>query len=300
MTVFFRLFGKPTVNPQNTSSLTGLQGATASLSNLQATAAKDPKAAIRETAKQFEAIFMQELLKSMRASVQSQGGGMFDGDGGGQMSVEMLDQQYASKLSGQPGGVADMIARQLERQLGGVTTGAKTEPAVGGRAAVSSQTTGHGNAQDFVVQHTSAAQAAEKATGIPAAFILGQAAHESGWGQKQILNTDGSTSHNLFGIKAGSDWKGKVAQVTTTEYIDGRAQKVVANFRAYDSAEAAFKDYAQLLKGSARYSQVVNNADTPREFAQGLQKAGYATDPAYADKLSRVINTTLRLQRSLT
>jgi flagellar protein FlgJ len=111
---------------------------------------------------------------------------------------------------------------------------------------------------------------------------------------------DGSPSHNLFGIKATADWKGKVAEVTTTEYIGGVARRVTAKFRAYESYEAAFKDHARLLSQSPRYSQTVAQADTAQGYARGLQKAGYATDPAYADKLTRVINTTLRLQRTVT
>ena len=110
---------------------------------------------------------------------------------------------------------------------------------------------------------------------------------------------DGSPSHNLFGIKANAGWTGKVAEVTTTEYVGGVARKVTAKFRAYDSYEDAFKDHARLLSQSPRYSQTVAQADTASGFAKGLQKAGYATDPAYADKLTKVINTALRVQRSM-
>ena len=110
---------------------------------------------------------------------------------------------------------------------------------------------------------------------------------------------DGSNSFNLFGIKAGSGWKGATTQVMTTEYVDGRPQKTVQSFRAYSSYEESFADYARLMKTSPRYREVVATADNAQSFAQGLQRAGYATDPAYADKLGRVINTTLRLQRSL-
>jgi flagellar protein FlgJ len=151
-----------------------------------------------------------------------------------------------------------------------------------------------------VLKHQEAAKAAEAATGIPANNILGQAALESGWGKHEIKMKDGSSSHNLFGIKATSNWTGKVAEVTTTEYIGGVARKVTAKFRAYDSYEEAFKDHAKLLSQSPRYSATVAKADTAHEYARGLQKAGYATDPAYADKLTRVINTTLRLQRTAT
>jgi peptidoglycan hydrolase FlgJ len=128
---------------------------------------------------------------------------------------------------------------------------------------------------------------------------VAQAAHETGWGRKEIKHADGAPSFNLFGIKAGANWKGATAEVVTTEYSNGQPRKVVAKFRAYGSYAESFADYAKLMKNSPRYENVVAKADTAAGFAQGLQKAGYATDPAYADKLTRVINTTLRLQRSL-
>lgn len=138
-----------------------------------------------------------------------------------------------------------------------------------------------------------AAQAAARQTGLPASFILGQAALESGWGRRQIMAPDGTPSFNVFGLKAGAHWKGKVTEVATTEYKDGVAKKVVARFRAYDSYEQAFSDYAQLLRHSPRYRQVLANGQTVAGFAQGMQQAGYATDPAYAAKLARVIGRTL-------
>ena len=152
-----------------------------------------------------------------------------------------------------------------------------------------------------MAEHQDAARQVEAQTGIPAGFLIAQAAHESGWGRRDIRHADGSPSHNLFGIKAGPGWKGAVAEVTTTEYINGRATKVKAKFRAYDSPEAAFADYARLMQNNPRYEQVMAKASSgdARQWASGLQRAGYATDPAYADKLTRVINTTLRLQRSL-
>jgi flagellar protein FlgJ len=150
----------------------------------------------------------------------------------------------------------------------------------------------------FVAKHAAAAEAAQSATGIPAAFMVAQAAHESGWGRREIRNADGSPSYNLFGIKAGSGWKGATATVTTTEYVDGEPRKVQAKFRAYASYEESFRDYAQLMKDNPRYAQVMSGATTVDGFAKGLQRAGYATDPAYADKLARTINTTLRVQRA--
>jgi len=149
----------------------------------------------------------------------------------------------------------------------------------------------------FVREHQAAAEAVAATSGIPAAFMVAQAAHESGWGRREIRHADGSPSHNLFGIKAGAGWSGPVAEVTTTEYVDGAPHKVTARFRAYASYAESFADYARLMQTSPRY-QAVREADTAGEFAQGLQRAGYATDPRYAEKLTRVINTTLRLQRS--
>lgn len=298
--------------PSPSSSSATASAATATdaraLAALRNGAIRDPKAAIRETAKQFETLFMQQLLKGMRDAQSAMSTGMLSNQGT-QMGNEMLDAEYAKKISGAPGGLADVIARQLERQMGTTTsatsaTTTPTSPAAGaasGTATPVASTTPSQRQLDFVQRHTDAARAAEAQTGIPASFMVAQAAHESGWGRHEIKNTDGSTSFNVFGIKAGPGWNGRVAEVTTTEVVGGVAHKVKAKFRAYDSYEDAFKDYAQLMKDSPRYSRVVATASSgtlgAAGFAQGLQRAGYATDPAYADKLTRVINTTLRLQR---
>ena len=288
------LSGVPT-GASNTMSLDALKGA----------AARDPKAAIKETAKQFEAIFMQQLMKSMREATVSSG--MLE-NSGTQLGNEMLDAQYASKMTGLPGGLADAIARQLERQMGGTTPAKAAAPAsaAGASAASASAAVPLSQTQsDFVRSHQSAALAAQAQSGIPAAFMIGQAAHESGWGKREIRNADGSDSHNLFGIKAGAGWSGPVAEITTTEYVNGEAQKVSAKFRAYASDADAFADYARMMTASPRYAGVAAqaaeapaSAASASDFAQGLQRAGYATDPAYADKLARVINTTLRVQRA--
>ena len=265
------------------------------LATLRSAAARDPKAAIQEAAKQFEGLFMQELMKSMRQATMSSG--MLD-NAGTQLGTEMLDSQMATKMTGLKGGLSEAIARQLERQMGYADEGKK--------AALPINTTvqrtplrAPATAQEFVAQHSEAARKAEQASGIPASFMVAQAAHETGWGKKNIRMADGSNSFNLFGIKASSGWKGATTQVMTTEYVDGRPQKSAQSFRAYSSYEESFADYARLMKTSPRYREVVASADNAQSFAQGLQRAGYATDPAYADKLGRVINTTLRLQRSL-
>jgi flagellar protein FlgJ len=240
------------------------------------------------------------------------------------MATDMLDNQFATQMSGLPGGLSEAIMKQLERQMGlapgpiPVTGSANNTPAPLSAAPATTKLPQTG-AAGFVQQHTQAAQKAEADTGIPATFMVSQAALETGWGRKEIRHGDGSPSFNLFGIKAGANWKGPTAEVTTTEYVNGKAQKVVAKFRAYGSYAESFSDYARLMKESPRYQSVVAGAaaktspaaqadgnlsgtrvaGAAASFAQGLQRAGYATDPAYADKLTRVINTTLRLQRSL-
>ncbi|MBX3620531.1 MAG: flagellar assembly peptidoglycan hydrolase FlgJ [Rhizobacter sp.] len=274
------------------------------LANLRNTASTDPKAAVREAARQFEGIFMQQLMKSMRDASMSSG--MLD-NAGTKLGTEMLDTQFATQMTGLRGGLSDMIARQLERQLGDplaniAADAAKstTEKATAKDAPVSlDKLQGKERQIGFLRLHGDAAKAAEAATGIPADFMVAQAAHESGWGRHEIKNRDGSTSFNVFGIKAGPGWDGPVAEVTTTEVVNGHAHKVKAKFRAYGSYEEAFTDYARMMKNNPRYSKVVAHASTAQGFAQGLQKAGYATDPAYADKLTRMINTTLRLQRAM-
>jgi flagellar protein FlgJ len=277
------------------------------LDTLRSQAATDPKAAVRQAAKQLEGLFMNELMKSMRATTMESADALGQG---GAMGREMLDQQYAQQLAGLPGGLHEAITRHLERQMG-LTPG--PIPATGSANNTAQPLDGRATrlpqkgAAGFVEQHQDAARRAEAATGIPATFMIAQAAHETGWGRKEIRHADGSPAYNLFGIKAGANWKGPVAEIVTTEYIDGKAQKVVARFRAYASYAESFADYARLMQESPRYAGIASRAAQGKlqgqggavAFAQGLQRAGYATDPAYADKLTRVINTTLRLQRSL-
>ena len=306
------------VNNDPTSATNGLTMDLRSLDRLKSASGKNPTAGAKDAAKQLEGLFMQQLVKSMRATTMSTG--MLD-NAATEMGTGMLDTQLANQLTGLPGGLSDMIAKQLERQMGaaskdgqdgkdgktnplkglGDLTVGRTQGTTSGSASTSSTDDKHLSAsQRFVRQHAAAAKAAEASSGIPASNILGQAALESGWGKHEIHMKDGTPSHNLFGIKATSDWKGKVAEVTTTEYMSGVPHRVTARFRAYDSYEDAFKDHAKLLTQSPRYSQSVAQADTAKGFATGLQKAGYATDPAYADKLTKVINTTLRLQKTVT
>ena len=274
-----------------------------SLDALKASAARDPKGSVRETAKQFESLFMQEVMKSMRASTLASG--MLDNNAT-QLGTEMLDTQFAGKMSGLPGGLSEAIQKQLQRQMGiqdlspenvkkaSQTTLAQALPALATKGIPN-------HVQSFIQQHDASARAASAATGIPASFMVAQAAHESGWGKREITGTDGTRSHNIFGIKATPGWTGKTVDVRTTEVINGQAVKVTAKFRAYGSYDEAFKDYARLLSGNERYAKVVAQAQNGNAagFAKGLQQAGYATDPAYAQKIAKTIQTTQRVQSTL-
>ena len=289
-----------TLLPAATTS-SGLAIDSRAMDGLRGRATSDPKGAVKEVAKQFEALFMNELLKSMRATTMSTGS--LDNEGS-KLGTEMLDAQLAQKMTGLPGGLSQAIARQLERQMGlypgpipkadSANLSVLPLDRIGKPTAIP-QT----GAAAFVNQHTGAAQEAEKRTGIPAAFMISKAALETGWGRKEIRHSDGSTAYNLFGVKAGANWKGAVAEVATTEYVDGKPQKVMARFRAYSSYAESFADYGRLMVESPRYGRVAASSGDASGFARSLQRAGYATDPAYADKLTRVINTTLRLQRSM-
>lgn len=256
---------------------------------------KDDKAALKEAAKQFESLFMRELIKSMREATSKSG--LMDGEGS-DLGTDLLDQQFSVQLSGLPGGLSEAIERQLGRQIKGDALRPEVEaPAPVASSTVSRATAGPRQA-GFVEQHEQAAEQVARESGIPASYMLGQAGHETGWGRSEIRHADGSPSFNLFGIKATGGWKGKVAEITTTEYVNGEPRKMVAKFRAYDSYADSFRDYAKLISQSPRYDQVMDQIGSVQGFAAGLQKAGYATDPQYAAKLSRAINTTLNLQRA--
>ncbi|MDN4035751.1 flagellar assembly peptidoglycan hydrolase FlgJ [Massilia sp. YIM B02443] len=303
---------------------------TNSLSALKKDAKAGTPAALKETATQFEAMFINMMMKSMRdATPQDE-----DGFGNSQQTktfTTMLDQQTSQNLAKRGMGLADVLVRQLSSQqmgqqalaigaegngAGGAAAAAdpfgnaaamlKSAAAAGAQTPVSASdqvaklpaTTESGRIQAPHVRafqeklHNHALEA-EKTTGVPAKFMLGQAALETGWGKRMIKNADGSNSHNLFGIKAGPGWKGKVAESVTTEYVNGRPQTRVEKFRAYDSPAESFKDYANMLARNPRYEKVINSGGDAAAFAHGLQRAGYATDPNYAAKLTRVIKNSL-------
>jgi len=132
-----------------------------------------------------------------------------------------------------------------------------------------------------------AREAADK-LGVAPELVSAHAALESGWGQRPIKNATGADSHNLFGIKAGAGWDGAVSETATTEFVGGAALATSARFRAYPDQASAFRDYADLLLSNPRFRGALGTGDNAQAFAQGLVRGGYATDPAYADKLARV------------
>ncbi len=297
------------MNLDTTAATQGLALDANSLSSLRAAADRDPQGTVRQAAAQFEALFMQEMLKSMRAAVPKSG--LFDGAGTDQYT-SMLDSQLAQTLSGRSGGLAEVIARQMNRHLNGgqdpvadpdgmptqvlrsrPTNGRPaSEAGASGVEATGAAATGERPLNPvqtaFVERMWPHARAAEKLTGIPAAYVVGQAALESGWGRRDIRDGQGNPSHNLFGIKATGNWSGPTVATLTTEYVDGEPRKMVEQFRRYESYEAAFVDWARLMTRSQRYAEVLK-AGTAAEFAHGLEAAGYATDPRYGDKLTRTI-----------
>lgn len=333
-----------------------------SLNALKVAASKEnTPETIKEVAKQFEAIFMNMMLKSMREATPQEN--QFDNDQS-RTFIGMLDQQLSSNLASKGLGLSDILAKQLSQ--GGMLSGnplsntmdqAVSDPNLtNSQSDTSNSNTIHNyllnqangfypnhftgqqqkslssqdkdtqqsenssllsptslttngllntnkssekikeiaipssNTSDFKNRMRQHAEEASKATGIPTSLMLGQAALESGWGKREIKGKDGAPSFNLFGIKANANWKGKVVEAVTTEYVNGVKQKHVTKFRAYDSYADSFKDFANLMQNNPRYQNVMNNLHSADSYAQAMQKAGYATDPNYANKLASVIN----------
>ncbi|CRM20828.1 Peptidoglycan hydrolase FlgJ [Pseudomonas sp. 37 R 15] len=141
---------------------------------------------------------------------------------------------------------------------------------------------------EFVATMLPMAKAAAARIGIDPKYLVAQAALETGWGKSVMRAEDGSSSHNLFGIKAGQSWQGGQARAITSEFRDGAMVKETAQFRSYSSYQDSFHDLVTLLQSNDRYKEVVKSADNPEQFVRELQKAGYATDPAYASKISQI------------
>jgi flagellar protein FlgJ len=257
--------------------------------------------ALKQAAQQFEAVFMNMLMKSMREATPQDG--MFDSEQT-RMYTSMLDQQLTQRMASRGIGLADVMVRQLSTAIGIPAAGEAEVPGTDAttqgmplNAPAPAQPLPAGvrnsdapaHVEAFVQRVLPHAQEASASTGIPARFMMGQAALETGWGRTEIRGADGQNSHNLFGIKAGGSWRGRTVDIVTTEYVNGKPQKQVDTFRAYDSYADSFRDYANLLRSNPRYQNVIAQGQDAAGFAQGLQQAGYATDPKYAQKLMGVI-----------
>jgi flagellar protein FlgJ len=292
------------------------------LNTVRVAARQNSPEALRAAAQQFEALFMNMVMKSMRQATSQEG--LFDNDQS-RMYTSMLDQQISQNFAKRGIGLADAMIRQLSNNGGNPPPGAAMPPPVPPVSTALPQPARHAPAMQlqptaqpqlqvapqpaagapkspashlahmtaFQQRHAVHADEASRITGIPARFMLGQAALESGWGRREILHADGTPSHNLFGIKATGGWKGKVVETMTTEYVNGAVEKKVEKFRAYDSYAESFRDYAQMLSTNPRYRHVIANAQGASSFVEGLQRAGYATDPNYAEKLTRIIERSL-------
>jgi len=273
------------------------------LSQLKAKAKSAPDQALAQAAGQFEALFMQMLLKSMREALPQDGPLSSDT---ARTYTGMFDSQLAQTLSRKGLGIADMLVKQLSPAVARGSSGtpsqrtdapratrkidesrAAAKPVSNALHAVTQTAAG------FIEKLRPHAEAVARAVGVPAQFLLAQAALETGWGKSQPKSSDGGTSHNLFGIKAGNHWKGPVVEATTTEYVSGKPVKTMERFRSYASYTEALADFANLLRGNPRYAAALSSADGG-SYATNMQRAGYATDPHYAEKLARTIQTVTR------
>jgi len=281
------------------------------LAELRYQARQDQAGSAEKVARQFESLFVQMMVKQMRQA--GFGGGVFDSDRT-RFYQEMYDQQLSLQL-GEQGGLG--LRQILRRQLGGGpeeraalsglddywrhpvvrSSAARPNPAAGPQdpveAAPATATQACSPALDsphsFVQNLWSCARQAAEELGLPPEALLAQAALETGWGSAVMKSGDGGSSHNLFGIKADQRWQGEAVRRQTLEYDGAVAVRKREAFRAYGSFAESFQDYVALLKGSPRYAQALQKAGDPAAYFRSLQDAGYATDPAYADKILRVM-----------
>lgn len=273
--------------------------------------ANDPEA-LKVVAQQFESMFINMVLKSMREATDVMASDMFDSNET-RFYRDMHDQQLSLTLSQQGGyGLADTLYDQLLRQLPNApeqgvapevrplnesnrpilpvrSVPRESVPPVEPREG-DTQLTGP---QAFIEKVRPYAEQAAAAIGVDAKVLIAQAALETGWGQHMINRSNGSDSYNFFGIKADQRWQGESAETMTHEYIDGTPITMKDRFRAYASPAESFADYVRFITENPRYQGALEQADSPEGYARALQQAGYATDPAYADKILRIAESDL-------
>ena len=279
------------------------------LAALRARAREDKDAALDQVSRQFESLFLQMMLKGMRDA--SFGGGLMDSKQS-DFYREMYDKQISMDIAEQPGiGLADVIKRQLGGGVAAPTKGldlqdymetpiaARPPRGAGARHADGPTTPSDGEASlpldgspgTFLGRLWPMAKKAAARLDLPPEALLAQAALETGWGRHVMRHASGDSSHNLFGIKADSRWEGDRVQVSTLEYRDGVALKTRARFRAYGSYAESFADYVDFVQRNPRYREALRNTQSPAAYFQSLQAAGYATDPDYAEKIKRILDS---------
>ncbi len=270
---------------------------------------------LEKAASQFESLFLNMMLKNMRSATASLNPDNYLSSSAVEIHQEMLDQQYATSIA-DSGGVG--LAEAILRQLGGAAerrsapdaaamslavppakhfTGSATNAVNAGDRSTSkgAQTAEarqplFADKDEFVSKVGAAVRRAVAGTPFQPIALLAQAALETGWGDKVMAAGREMSSHNLFGIKAGSSWQGETVSVKSDEFLGGRMVAVEDKFRAYDSIEASVRDYVSLITGSSRYKEAVAVAAEPGRYADALAEAGYATDPAYAEKIQSIVS----------
>jgi peptidoglycan hydrolase FlgJ len=270
--------------PTNVNFFADFQG----LAALKNDAKGQAPTALKEAARQFEALFTQMMLKSMREANKSFGEDSLFGSDQADMYQDMFDDQMALQLSkGRGLGLAEMLVRQLQ---GGVlpTEQAAAPAATAPTAPTASHQPLTVSKDDFIRNMRPHAERAARELGVDPNALLAQAALETGWGRSVPCDAQGECSFNLFGIKAGSQWSGATVNVPTLEFESGIPVRKIERFRAYDSPADSFRDYAALIGGSARYASARGAGDNVEAFAAALQQGGYATDPHYAQKIAAV------------
>lgn len=287
---------------QANSQLANVYTDMAGLGNLRREAGQNSEAAKKEVAQQFEALYLQMMLKSMRDAMPAEG--MFSGQ---QVETyqQMHDQQLALNMS-QNGaiGIADLVYRQLGgTDPNGVATAPGSSAISGGDLSMAQRLWGGSSkthsasssarpwdSPESFIQHLQpAANAAARKLGTKPEAILAIAALETGWGSHVAQKADGRSSNNLFGIKADRSWKSDRVYASTLEYESGAMRRRQEPFRSYHSPSESVADFARFIQENPRYQKALDNAADPQAFIKELHKAGYATDPNYSQKVNSVM-----------
>lgn len=300
------------------TDLTGLQ----KIKQLNKGSTEDREQALEQVAQQFESVFLGMMMKSMRDANKAFEDEDMSGSSEMKFYQQMFDQQLTLSLSNKGVGIAEAMVRQLKQGMSTSEIPSVTSPVTdgsdmnnyfknviekvvssvvddAGQSSVTSTPTSDQktlrNSEDSLTLETfkehllPLARKAAKALGVDAGVILSQAALETGWGRHMIKDQDGRNSYNLFGIKADSGWRGGAAVVSTLEYRDGIPAQEKASFRSYNSYEESFRDYVSFIQNHSRYQDALKSGADASKYLNGLQQAGYATDPKYADKIMGIV-----------